>query len=403
MAAAASVDVARVRGLYPTLAAGTAQLEGPFAALQPESVIRAIIATLRSAPAQPGSRSARSQQSAARVDRTRRAVADLVAGRPEDVVLGHSTVALLQRFIALLAVDWQLGDEVVLNRLDADLVALPFQRAARNRGTVVKWAEVDLDTGAVPAWQYDELVGRHTRIVTIALGNPATGAISDVTAVAERAHEQGALVVVDAGAAPAYVPIDLAQLGADLLLVSAPVFGGPTVAAAVARPGLLSEINELEDGPRGPEHYEVPPLPIELLEGLVAAVDHLAELAEGGSGTRRERIRTSLDAAGRHTAPLYARLDAGLRSLDGVTVLGGADRQLPVAAFTVDGRRPVEVGTALQRHRVAVWTGPSGVGETMHAFGADDVGGASFVGLMPHSTAGEVDQFLEAIGTLTGA
>ncbi|MCW2656248.1 MAG: Cysteine desulfurase family protein subfamily, partial [Jatrophihabitans sp.] len=67
------VDVARVRGLYPTLATGTAQLDGAFAALQPESVIRAIIAALRSAPAQPGSRSSRSQNSATRVLRARRA------------------------------------------------------------------------------------------------------------------------------------------------------------------------------------------------------------------------------------------------------------------------------------------------------------------------------------------
>jgi len=61
-----SFDVARVRGLYPTLGSSMAQLEGPLGALQPETVIRAIITTLRSAPAQPGSRSTRSRMSSAR-------------------------------------------------------------------------------------------------------------------------------------------------------------------------------------------------------------------------------------------------------------------------------------------------------------------------------------------------
>ena len=51
-----SFDVARVRGLYPTVGAGTVHLDGSFSTLHPESVIRAIIGTLRSSPSQPGSR-----------------------------------------------------------------------------------------------------------------------------------------------------------------------------------------------------------------------------------------------------------------------------------------------------------------------------------------------------------
>lgn len=396
------VDVARVRGLYPTLATRTAQLDGSFAALQPESVIRAVIATLRSAPAQPGSRSGRSQQSATRVLRARRAVADLVKGRTEDVVLGHSAASLLQRFVVQLSGDWQLGDEIVVNRADADLVAQPLLRAARNRGVIVKWAEVDLDTGEVPAWQYDELVTRRTRIVTVALANPVTGAVPDVRAIADTAHRRGALVVVDAGAAPPYTALDIEALGADLLAVSPPVFGGPTVGAVVARPGLLAELTETEDvATPGPRFFETAPLPVELLDGLTAAVDHLADLDERATGSRRERLEASAAASVEYTAALYRRLDAALRELPGVTVLGGADRYFPIAAFTVAGRRPDDVGAFLQRHDVSVWTGEPGVTEMLRAFGADEYGGAVFVGLMPHTSTVEVEQLVDAVRLLT--
>lgn len=391
------VDVARVRGLYPTLATRTAQLDGPLAALQPESVIRAVISTLRSAPAQPGSRSMRSQQSATRVLRARRAVADLVKGRAEDVVIGHSAASLLQRFVVAFAGDWQLGDEVVLSRLDADSTAHPLLRAARNRGVVVKWAEVDLDTGDVPTWQYDDLIGRRTRIVTVALANPATGMVPDVRAIADIAHRHGALVVVDAGAAPIYLPLDLDELGADLLAISAPVFGGPTVGAVVARSGLLAELADTEDIDAGPYRFESSPLPVELLDGLTAAVDHLADLAEGAQGTRRERLVASATASAGHTTPLYERLDRVLRELPGVTVLGASDRSLPVAAFTVAGHQPDDVGAYLQRHDVSIWSGPAGVGQVLRAFGADEAGGAAFLGVMPHTSAAEVEQFLEAM------
>ena len=396
------VDVARVRGLYPTLATRTAQLDGSYAALQPESVIRAIISTLRSAPAQPGSRSTRSQQAATRVTRARRAAADLVNGRPEDVVLGSSTFSLLLRLATVASSDWQLGDEVVVSRLDADVAVHPWLRIARARGAVVRWAEVDVETGELPTWQYADLLGRRTRIVTVALGNPAVGTVPDVRAIADLAHDRGALVVVDAGAAPAYLPIDLGALGADVVAVAAPAFGGPTVAALIARPGLLEELQVVSDDSTPPDNFEVPPLPIELLDGFSAAVDHLADLDANAQGARRDRLVRSLQLSGEYTRSLYRVLDDGLRALPDVTVLGAADRALPVTAFTVAGRPPGEVGAFLHRHDVSVWTGASGIGELLRAMGADEIGGASFVGLMPHTSTAEVGQLLDALRRLTG-
>lgn len=387
------VDVARVRGLYPTLADGTAALDGGFAALQPESVIRAIIATLRSAPAQPGSSSERSQRSGRAVVRARRAAADLLAARPDDVVLADGSASLLWRLTSLLSADWQLGDTVVLSRLDTDLVARSWRHTARGRGAGVQYAEVDLETGELPSWQYEQLVDRHTRVVTVALGNPATGVVPDITSITELAHRHGALVIADAGVTPAYYPLELDETGADVILVNGAVFGGPPVSAAVARPGLFEEI-------AAGDSFDVLPLPVELLDGFTAAVDHLADLDEHAAGNRRERLAISVPAAGVHTGALYARLDEGLRSMPHVTVLGGPDRQLPVAAFTVAEHTPTQVGGHLAGRRISVWTGPSGMTELLRAFGADELGGAAFVGVMPHTAPSEIDQFLDAVREL---
>jgi cysteine desulfurase family protein (TIGR01976 family) len=399
---ATSFDVARVRGLYPTVGRGTVHLDGSYSALQPESVVRAIIATLRFSPTQPGSRSPRSQRAATSIAQARLAVADLVGATPDCVVLGHTVAGLIARFAVLLSRDWQFGDEVVLNRFDADMNLEPWLRAARSAGGVVRWAEVDLETGELPAWQYEELIGRRTRIVTVALGNPATGSVPDVRAIADLAHRHGALVVVDAGAAVAHLPIDLGALGADLLAVSAPAFGGPTVAALVARPGLLHEMDADPHLPV-PQRFEVSPLPVELLDGLTAAVEHLADLDERVTGDRRHRVVSSLTAAAAHAGELYARVDEGLREMPGVTVLGTSRERLPVAAFTVARSTPAQLGDALARQGIALWTGPSGMAELMSAFGTDELGGAVFLGLMPYTNAGEIEHLLDALGTLVRA
>lgn len=392
-------DVARVRGLYPTLGAGTAHLEGSFGALQPESVIRAIISTLRSSPAQPGSRSLRSQYSTAAALQARAAVADLVGATPDAVVLGDSLATLFLRLVQLIAQDWRLGDEIVVSRLDNDVVRRPLLAAARAQGAVVRWAEVDLDTGELPEWQYDQLITRRTRFVTVALANPATGAVPDVRAIADLAHRRGALVAVDAGAAVSYQPLDLTALGADLLGVSAAAFGGPTVAAVATRAGLLYELDGDSSIPL-PHRFEFGPLPVELLGGVTAAVDHLAGLEEYAQGTRRERLLTSITAAGEYQRRLYERLDAALRAMPGVTVLGSTTERVPVLAFTVAGRHPDEVGDALQRNGVSVWTGGGGLSELMTAFGADELGGAVYVGLMPHTSPIELDQLLDGLAEL---
>lgn len=397
-----SFDVARTRGLYPTAGTATAHLDGGFSALHPEAVIRAIVSALRSSPTQPGSASERSKRAARTVAHARQAVADLVGVRPDDVVLGHSTSTLMVRFATVLARDWQLGDEVVLSRLDSDLTVGAWLRAARGSAAVARWAEVDVETGELPAWQYaGGLINERTRVVNIPLANPATGTVPNVRAIADLAHAYGALVVVDAGAALPHMPIDVEALGADLITISATTFGGPTVAAVGAAPGVLDRMDEDPRLPI-PQRFEFGPLPVELLDGLSAAVDHLAGLDEWASGSRRERIVASLTAAGAYEKRLYEVLDRGLRSIRGVTVLGTTTDRLPMAAFAVAGYEPAHVGDYLQQRGISVWTGPSGVTELLTAFGADESGGAAFVGVMPHTAVREVHMLLEALESLAG-
>lgn len=389
-----SLDVARIRGLYPTVGGATVHLDGPLSALAPEAVIRAIITTLRSAPARPGSVSVRSRRAAASEQRARQAIADLTGAAPEDVLLGSGVAQLLERLVPLVSQDWRLGDEVVLSRLDADEQIRPWLRAATAALGVVRWAEVDLETGELPAWQYEQLVGRRTRLVTVPLGNPGTGTVPDASAIAARAHQHGALVVVDAGVALPYLPVDLAALGADLLTLDLATMGGPHVAAVAARPGLLAEM--------GAERADLDSAPIELLDGITATVDHFAGLDLRASGSRRERIGESLHALTAHLAGLYAELDEALRGLPGVSVLGGTDR-LPVAAVTADGFTPGTLARALADRGVSVWSGPHGHAQLMHAYGADEIGGAAFLGLMPYTNRNEVLRLLDALAELVRA
>ena len=413
-------DVARVRGLYPTVGAGTAYLEGAFAALQPESVIRAVITALRAAPAQPGSVSPRSRRSAASFQQAREAVADLVGARAEDVVLAGSTPMLAQHLVWRLSRNWQLSDEIVLSRFDHDAVTVPVLAAAKQAGAIVRWAEVDVETGDLPSWQYRELIGARTRLVSLPLASPVTGAVPDVVTIAAQAREAGALVLADGSAAAVHCPIDIGSMGIDLLLMSAASFGGPTLGLLAAGPGVYRRMDKRRaraSGKAAERHraavragsdvdggYQaaIAPggLPIELMDGLTAAIDHLAGLDDEAAGSRRERLISSIEQAGAHQAALGLRLRDGLSALPGVTLLGRPDPAVAAVGLTVGSLRPEQVGEQLLERGISVWTGLGGYSQLMAALGVDELGGAVLMGAMPHTSRVEIDRAIAAIAQL---
>jgi cysteine desulfurase len=395
-------DVARVRGLFPALSDGWVHLDTPAGMQVPEQVTMAVSTALRAPVSGPGGNFPASQRAEAIVDAARRAIADLVGADPAGVVLGPSSAVLLQRLADALGERWLLGDEVVVSRLDHPANAAPWRRAAQRAGGSVRWAEVDIETCELPAWQYGELLSPHTKVVAITAASGAVGTRPDVRNVADRAKEVGALVVVDASSAAPFVPLDIASMGADVVAVSASAWGGPPVGALVFRDaGMLDQLPScaLEPGARGPERFELGPHAYPLLVGVVASVDYLANLDDAAVGPRRERILTSVGSVKSYQAGLLANLINELRMQRHVMVIGDAMRRVPAMAFTVTGVKAWDAAEHLAERGVCVFADPGHHG-VFAALGVGEVGGAVRVGLAHYTNAVEVDQLVRAVAEL---
>ncbi len=190
------LDVARVRGLFPGLSDGLVHVDGPGGALVPESVVRAVSQSMRVPIANRGGVFASSARAEQLVSSARTAIADLVGGLPGGVVLGPNLTSLTYAVARALGKHWRPGDEIVVSRLDHDANIRPWLQIADEVGMLVRWAEVDIETGELPDWQYDELLGPRTRLVAVTAASSAIGTRPDVAAIARRAHAVGALVVV---------------------------------------------------------------------------------------------------------------------------------------------------------------------------------------------------------------
>ena len=399
----ARLDIARVRGQFPGLSDGLVHAEGPMGTLLPENVVHAVTQAMR-VPVSPRGgvfpASARAEGLAAGA---RAALADLTGGVPGGVVLGSSATALTYVMARALARTWRPGDEIVVSRLDHDANIRPWLQVAEQAGVRVRWAEVDIETGELPAWQYDELLTKRTRLVAVTAASSAIGTRPDVAGIAARAHAAGALVFVDGVHAAAHHPVDRLALGADFLTVSAYKWCGPHVAAVVADPAVLSGLwpDKLLPAPdRVPDRFEIGGQPYELYAGVAAAVDHLAGLCGEADGARRERLRASMTAVAHYEGQLFDWLDQALRAMRNVQVLGSAADPTPVLSFTVDGMRPRQVTADLARRGICAWDGDRYARELFDAIGASEAGGAVGLGLMHYNTAEEVGYVIDAVAAL---
>ena len=394
-------DVARVRGLHPTLGDGWVHLDAPAGMLIPESVGSTVATAFRRSLASAIGPHPAARRSAAVLDAARQAVADLVGGDARGVVFGADRAILLTALADAASSRASLGNELVVTRLDAEANIAPWLRAAHRYGARAKWAEVDIETGELPAWQWQSLISRSTRLAAIASASGVLGAVTDLRPVTKLMHEVGGVVVVDHTAAAPYRLIHIDEIDADVVALNAAGWGGPPIGALVFRdPGLIDSFGSvaMDPGATGPARLEVGGHQFGLLAGVVASIEYLAGLDESARGTRRERLIASMRSAAEYLDGLLEYLLASLRSLPAVMLIGRPEVRIPVLSFAVNGVPAQRVVQRLADNGVlAIADAGSRVLDTI---GVIDIGGAVTVGLSHYSTPAEVDQLVRALASL---
>lgn len=397
-------DVAAVRARFPALRAGAAHFDGPGGSQVPAAVADAVAAALVAPIANRGTVTAAERTADGIVRDARAAVADLLAADPAGVVFGRSMTALTFDLARTLAATWRPGDEVIVTSLDHDANIRPWVLAARDAGAVVRWAEFSPRTAELTVADVARHLSSRTRLVAVTGASNLLGTRPPVDLVAAAAHERGALVFVDGVHLTAHAPVDVGALGADVYACSPYKFLGPHCGVLAAAPALLETLAPQKLAPSPdtvPERFELGTLPYELLAGTTAAVDFLAGLDPAATGSRRERLRTSLAAVERHEDRLRRRIEEGVASLSdgsgrGVVVHSRAARRTPTLLLSFPGRDPRDAYRFLAGRGVNAPAGTFYAREVSRRLGFGDAG-ALRVGLAPYTDDGDVDRLLAGL------
>jgi cysteine desulfurase len=189
--------------------------------------------------------------------------------------------------------------------------------AALHRLHGVEVTRLPVDThGLVDPAELDAAFTPRTVLVSIMAANNETGVLQPVDELARVTHAHGALLHTDAAQAVGKVPVDVSELGADLLtIVGHKMYAPKGIAALYLRPGLALEPVVYGGGQEGGLRAGTENVALAVALGA-AAVLAARELAGGG----QQRLRALRDR-------LHARLTDTLP--DRVLLNGHPDRRLP--------------------------------------------------------------------------
>jgi cysteine desulfurase family protein (TIGR01976 family) len=378
-------DVAAVRQRFSSLR-DFAFLDAPGGTQVPDEVGEAIARTLREASANLGAGYATSRRVGEILDEAERKAARFLGCEPHEVIFGANMTSLNFMLSRTAGRGFRPGDEILVSALDHDGGVAPWLELAHDAGLVVRHVGLHDDT----SYDFGDLrrkLGPRTRVVAFAWASNAVGTVVDARRVCRMAHEAGALAWIDAVHYAAHEPIDVREVGADVLICSPYKFCGPHLGLAFGRAEVIEGWRpyKARPAPATPlgRRFETGTLPYELLAGFNATIGYLESIGGFAAIVPYER-------------------SLGQRFLDGisaaVTVYGlpGMAGRVPTFLVNVAGVAAEDVAARLAEAQIGVWAHDSWYSLDLYRR-LGYAGKSVRVGFVHYNSPDEVDRLLEAL------
>jgi cysteine desulfurase/selenocysteine lyase len=331
-------------------------------------------------------------------------VADFIGARGVDGNGRDEVIFTKNASEALNLVARVLGDagrinadtDIVITEMEHHSNIVPWQQVAERTGATLRWFGLT-DDGRLDLGDIDSLITERTAVVSLTWVSNMLGTINPLDVVIRRAHDVGALVVVDASQAVPQLPVDVAALGADFVAFTGHKLVGPTgIGVLWGRYDLLAELPPFLGGgemietvtmerstfAKPPHRFEAGTPPIAQAVGLGAAVDYLSAIG--------------MDNIAAHEQEITAYALDRLQEIDGLTVIGPKDAvdRGGAISFTIDGVHPHDVAQIVDSRGVAVRAGHHCAKPAHLRFGVQSTTRASFY---LYTTPAEIDALVDAL------
>ena len=315
-----------------------------------------------------------------------------------EIVFTKSTTEALN----LVAYGWGIkgplreGDEIVGTVMEHHSNHVPWHFVRDHKGVVLKYVGVT-DDGRLRIDEYDGLITKRTKLVTVAHVSNVLGTINPVKEIAKRAHEVGAICVVDAAQSVPHMPVDVQDIGCDFLAFSGHKMLGPTgIGILYGRSEVLEAMEPLLGGGEMirevhlgssawadvPAKFEGGTPNIAGAIGLGAAVDYLGVLG--------------MDAVREHEVDMTRYAVERLATVPGLRLFGPDDVRARggVASFTLEAAHPHDIASILDVEGICIRSGHHCAQPLMDRFEVSATARASFY---VYNDPADVDRLVDGL------
>jgi cysteine desulfurase/selenocysteine lyase len=250
-------------------------------------------------------------------------------------------------------------DRIVVTEMEHHANLIPWQQLAKRSGAEFKWFEVTPE-GRLDLSTLAEIITPNTKVVALTHQSNVLGTVNPLAAIVARAHQVGAVVVLDACQSAPHMPIDVRELGVDFLTFSGHKAIGPTgIGVLWGRAELLKDLPPFLFGGSmiesvtmtdavwapSPRRHEAGVPNMAQAVGLAAALDYLSAIG--------------MDNIYKHEQALGGYLLKRLQEIPGLKLVGPLNMidRGAVASFTLGAIHPHDLGQYLDAQGIAVRTG----------------------------------------------
>ncbi|MFI5095229.1 MAG: cysteine desulfurase-like protein [Candidatus Acidiferrum sp.] len=406
------LDVAWVRAQFPSLklqvnGLPAAFLDGPAGTQVPKQVMDAVQNYFLHSNANTCGAFATSRNNDAVIASARAAMADFFNCDKDEVVFGQNMTTITFALARAIGRVLEPGDEIVVTTLDHDANVAPW-RALEELGLVIRQVDIHEADCTLDLEDLNRKINANTKLVAVGYASNAVGTINPVAEITKLAHAAGALMFVDAVHYAPHGPIDVRALDCDFLVCSPYKFFGPHMGTLYGKREHLLRFRPYKVRPAPdslPDRWETGTQVQELIAGVGAAVDYLAELGrrcDPAAKDRRNALLAAYRATRQHEMALVSRLVEGLLAIPGLSFFGISDpkrfsERCSTVSLRLANHTPTEVATFLGDRGIFTWDGNYYALNLTERLGVEASGGLLRIGLVHYNTAEEVDGLLAAL------
>ena len=332
-----------------------------------------------------------------RFETSRKKVADFIGVSEKEIVFTSGTTDSINLLARSIGNTLKPGDEILISEMEHHSNIVPWQQAAQRTGATLKYLSIT-ETGELDLSDANQYFTSNTKIVSLTHMTNVLGTINPIKELSAKAHQVGAVMIVDGAQGASHLPVDMKELGCDFYAFSGHKMVAPTgIGILWGKTALLEEMEPFMGGGEMietvtmesstwndiPYKFEAGTPNFAQAVGLGAAMDYLKNIGMNEIADHEKKLtRYALDK---------------LNQIDDLRIHGSAKDRGGVISFNVDGIHPHDLAQFLNEDNIAIRVGHHCAQPLLKTLGETATARMSFY---IYNDESDVDKFCDSISDI---